>query len=89
MPTLTPFVEDSTVHELAETLGLEVVQSRQAVEIYDEDALVAAGYVTKKPKLDFGKIVRALQAGCQIDGARFKGIEYVLRPAVEATSESV
>jgi len=77
MTAPSPFLEDSAAHEVAELMGFEVLRSYRAVEILDEAALIAAGYVTK-PKLDVRKIARDLQAGLQVEGARLKGWEYVL-----------
>ncbi len=79
----TPFCEDSAAHEVAESLGFIVARSYRAIEILDEATLIAAGYASKKPKLDMRKIARDLEAGLQVEGARLKGFEYVLRAAEE------
>jgi hypothetical protein len=71
------FCENSAAHQVAESCGFEVIRSYRAVEILDEPALVAAGYLAK-PKLDMRKIARDLEAGLQVEGARLKGFEYVL-----------
>lgn len=76
----SPFSEDVAVHELAEHLGFEIVRSRRAIEVVDEKALIAAGFIAKKPKLDYPRIAHALESG-DLPGARWSSFEYVLRPA--------
>jgi hypothetical protein len=73
----SPFSEHSAAHQVAESLGFELVRCYRTVEVLDEPALIAAGYLAK-PKLDIWKIGRDLEAGLQVEGARLKGYEYVL-----------
>lgn len=76
---MTPLQEDSAAHQMARSLGFELVRKYRAIEIVDEKAVAAAGFVSKKPKLDFGRIAEALDAGEPVPGARWRGMEFVLR----------
>jgi hypothetical protein len=78
-PRRSPLSEDSAAHQVAESLGFEVVRSYRGIEIYDERALIAAGLTVTKPKLDYSRIGKMLEAGIPVEGARWRGFEYVLR----------
>ena len=70
------FDEDAAVCKLAETLGL-ALSRMDAIEITDERAIAAAGLMRQTP--DYPAIRKALNAGAMVEGARWKGVEYILR----------
>lgn len=76
----TPLAEDTAAHQVAAALGFQLVRRYQAIDVYDEKALEAAGFTSTKPKPDFARISKALNAGEAVEGARFRTMEYVLRP---------
>jgi hypothetical protein len=75
----TPFQEDTAAHQVAASLGFDLVRRYRSVEVLDEKSLIQDGFLADKPKLDFGRISAALDAGRHI-AARFRETEYVLRP---------
>ena len=77
----SPLQEDSAAHQVAQSLGFELVRRYRAIEVTDAKALEAAGFTVKKPKLDFSRIAAALERGEPCEGARWRGVEYVLRGA--------
>jgi hypothetical protein len=77
----TPFEEDTAAHQVARSLGFTLERKFRAIEITDEAALKAAGFTSSKPKPDYGAISKALDAGVPVPGARWRSMEYVLRPA--------
>lgn len=81
----TVFEEDVAAHQVAAALGFELQRRYRKIEITDEKAVAAAGFTSSKPKPDYGKISAALDAGCEVPGARFVTTEYVLRPKVGAS----
>ena len=81
------FAEDTAAHQVAAALGFELQRRYRKIEISDERAVLAAGYVSKKPKPDYGAISAALDAGLEVPGARFGECEYVLRPRAEEPCE--
>lgn len=76
----SPFEEDQDAGQVARRLGFTITRRYNAIDVYDEKALAAAGFTVSKPKPDFGKIAEALHDGREVPGARFRSIEYVLRP---------
>ena len=74
---MTAFEEDCHACRIARSLGFELVR-RRAIEITDEKALAAAGLT--RPRPDYRKISAALEAGEPVEGAKWRGVEYVLRP---------
>lgn len=82
--TRSLFAEDTAAHQVAASLGFSLVRRYRAIEITDEKLVIAAGYAITKPKPDFAKIAAALDEGLFVPGAQWRGMEYVLRPAVEA-----
>lgn len=74
------FDEDVAAHKLAASLGFILERRYRRIEITDEQAVLAAGYGSAKPRPDFGRISQALDAGLSVEGARWRGMEYVLRP---------
>lgn len=78
--TRSPFAEDQAAHQVARSLGFELVRRYRAIDVYDEAALKAAGFTSTKPRPDFGRISEALDAGVEVPGARFRYCtEYVMR----------
>jgi hypothetical protein len=78
----SPFAEDQAAHQVARSLGFTIARRYEAIDVYDEKALAEGGFLSKKPKPDFGRIAEALRSGHEVPGARFRTMEYVLRPAV-------
>lgn len=75
------FAEDTAAHQCAAALGFQLTRRYRAIEVTDEAALQSAGFVTTKPRPDYARIARALDAGERVPGAEFRSREYVLRPA--------
>lgn len=75
------FAEDTAAHRVAASLGFALVRRFRSIEVTDEKALTAAGFV--KPKPDYGRIAAALDAGREVPGAQWGGREYVLKPQGE------
>lgn len=75
----SPLQEDTAAHQVAASLGFDLVRRYRAIKILDAKALEAAGFLASKPKLDFGKIAAALEAGEPVEGAQWEGVEFVLR----------
>ena len=73
---MMPFQEDFEVCELATHLGLEMSRY-EAIEITDQAAITSAGLTCTKP--DYSRIRKALREGAVVEGARLKGVEYILR----------
>jgi len=69
--------EDSAAHQVAERLGFDLVRRFRSIDIYDEAAIKAGGFLISKPKPDYARIAKALDAGEEVAGARWKnGTEY-------------
>src|ERR1044071_4801699 len=77
-PDRTPFAEDTAAHRFAAALGFELVRNRP-IDIYDENALAEAGWMVTRQAPNYAGIRKALQAGEIVQGARWRGVEYVLR----------
>lgn len=80
----SPFAEDAAAHQVAAALGFELERRYRKIEITDERAVLAAGYVSKKPKPDYAAISAALDEGREVPGAKFAECQYVLKPRVSA-----
>ena len=76
------FEEDTAAHRVAAALGFTLARRYQAIDIFDEAALKAAGWMITKPKPDFARIADALREGKEVPGARFRSMEYILRPGI-------
>ena len=72
----TPFAEDSAICRLADDLGL-TLSRYEGIDVYDESAIAAAGLMVEKP--DYSAIRKALRDGGIVEGARLRGVEYILR----------
>ncbi len=79
----TPYAEDTDAHRLAAALGFMVKARYQTVEVYDPDALAAAGFVKLEPKPEYRKIAKAIEEGLAVPGARLGAIEYILHAMPE------
>jgi hypothetical protein len=77
---MPPFEEDTHAHQVAKSLGFTLARRYQAIDVYDEAALKLAGWMITRPKPDFARIAEALRDGVEVPGARFRCMEYVLRP---------
>jgi hypothetical protein len=77
----TLFAEDSAAHQVAASLGFVLTRKFRGIEITDDAALKAAGFTSTRPKPDYAAISKALDAGKDVPGARWRGQEYLLRPA--------
>ncbi len=75
----TPFDEDQAVCRVAECLGFSVQYRRRVVEVIDEKLLADAGLMTSKPRPDYGRILKLIEAGTEVPGVCTGGMEYVLR----------
>jgi len=75
----SPFQEDTAAHKVAASLGFDLVRRYRAIDILDESALPAE-FKSAKPKPDFARISKALDEGREVPGARWRTMEYVLRP---------
>ncbi len=73
---MSPFSEDDAVCQLAEDLGLSLSRY-EAIEITDQAAIAEAGLVKTAP--DYAAIRKALRDGGIVQGARVRGVEYILR----------
>ena len=73
---MAPFSEDAAVCKLAEETGLALTRY-ESIEISDEAAIAAAGLVCQKP--DYRRIRKLLSDGAIVEGARVRGVEYILR----------
>lgn len=80
-PERTPLQEDTAAHKVAASLGFELVRRYRGIEVTDAKALEAAGFLASKPKLDFGRIAEALENGEPVPGAKWRGMEFVIRSA--------
>lgn len=77
-PTRTLFEEDTAAHKVAASLGFQLVRRYRAIDV-DETELPAE-FKSSKPKPDFAKISRALDEGREVPGARWRSMEFILRP---------